>query len=56
MDTDGKALLIRDFGELSRAVYRRESVVQILWLRLAALGFLRLFAAVSLHSILRPPL
>ena len=45
MDTDGKALLIR--------VYRRESVVQFLWLRLAALRSLRLFAAISLHSILR---
>ena len=48
MDTDGMELLIR--------VYRRESVVQILWLRLAGLGLLpfsRRFSCPSLLSISR---
>jgi hypothetical protein len=33
-----------------------KSVVQFFWLRLAAPSFLRIFAAVSLYSILRTPL
>jgi hypothetical protein len=32
------------------------SVKSLFWLRVAALGFLRLFAAISLSSILRTPL
>ena len=47
MDTDGPALLIR--------VYMRQSVVQILSLRLAALGLLRLFAAIlQSYSVVHP--
>jgi hypothetical protein len=42
--------------EDSQSVKSVKSVVQFLWLRLAALGFLCLFAAISSHSILRTPL
>ena len=42
--------------ENSESVKSVKSVVQFLWLRLAALGFLRLFAAISSYSILRTPL
>jgi hypothetical protein len=40
----------------SLSVKSVKSVVESLWLRLAALGFLSLFAAIPLCSILRTPL
>jgi hypothetical protein len=42
--------------ENSQSVNSVKSAVQFLWLRLAALGFLRLFAATPSYSVLRTPL
>jgi hypothetical protein len=46
----------RIFDTVFPSLFSQFAPVQILWLRLAAPGFMRRFAAISLSSILRTPM